>query len=407
MPEVVVVGGGFAGAWTARALGRRATVTLVSEHNYLLFTPMLAEVAAADVDPRHILAPLRHLCPQARIVVGTVVQVDPDHRTVVVRSPVDGVESTLGGDALVLAAGSAPATFGIPGVAEHTIGFRTIADALTIRHRLLMLLESTGRGVRGDETTVAVIGAGASGAEVATALADLLHRARRRYYPAAPEPKVTLVDMSDRVLPQLPPGASRRAARAMRRLDLRLGVPVAAVEPGAVVLTDGERIAARTIVWAAGIRARPVPGVDTARGAGDRLVVDERLRVTDGVWALGDAALVPDGHGGISPPTAQHAVRQGAYLGRHLPTMLAGGDTPPFRYRTMGELVSLGHRRAVGRVLGVTVSGFVGWFLWRSYYLLRLPGLLRRLRVAFDWTLDLVFPPDIADPATVDPGPDL
>lgn len=407
MRKVIVVGGGFAGAWTARGLGRRCQVTLVSEHNYLLFTPMLAEVAAADVDPRHILAPLRHLCPHARVVVGTAIAIDTERRSVVVRSPVDGTETTLTADALVLAAGSRPATFGIPGVAEHTIGFRTIGDALTIRHRLLTLLDATGGSPRGDETSVAVIGAGASGAEIATAIADFLHRARRRYYPAAAEPRVTLVDMTDRVLPQLPERASRKAARAMRRVDLRLGTPVAAIEPGVVALADGSRIAARTIVWAAGIRGHVLPGVTAPRGAGDRLVVDDHLRVTDGVWALGDVALVPDGHGGTSPPTAQHAVRQGAYLGRHLPAMLSGAETPPFRYRTLGELVSLGHRKAVGRVLGVTVSGFIGWFLWRSYYLLRLPGFFRRMRVAFDWTLDLVFPPDIADPATADPGPDL
>lgn len=407
MPKVVVVGGGFAGAWTARALGRRADVVLVSTHNYLLFTPMLAEVAAADLDPRHILTPLRQLAPDAGLVVGSVTTVDPATRSVVVRSPIDGTTTTLTGDAIVLAAGSQTATFGIPGVEEHTLGFRTIGDALAIRHRLLALLEA-GPG-RGDETTVAVIGAGASGAELACALADFLRRARRAYYPASPTPQVTLVDMSHRVLPQLPERASQRATRAMTRrgVALRLGTAVSTVEPGAITLADGSRLEARTIVWAGGVRGHPVPGIESPRGPGHRLEVDGHLRLIDGVWALGDIARAPDGHGGVTPPTAQHAIRQGVYLGKHLPDMLAGHEVPPFRYRTLGELVSLGHRSAVGKVLGITVSGHVGWFLWRSYYLLRLPGMLRRLRVAFDWTLDLVFPPDIVDPATADPGPDL
>ncbi len=410
LPRVIIVGGGFGGVATARALKGRADVVLISEVNYLLFTPMLAEVAAADVDPRHILTPVRDMCREARLVVGRVVSVDGAKRNVVVRSPIDGTETTYSGDALVLAAGSETATYGIRGIAEHTLAFRTIGDALAIRHRLLGLLDDADARPRPDATTVAIIGAGAAGAELSAALADFLRRTTRRYFPSAPEPRVILIDALDRVVPQLPARASKKASRALRRrkVEMILGRKVTAVKPGVVILEGDVRINAATIVWAGGIRGRTVPGkLGAAPGPDGRYVVDGHMQIAPGVWGLGDVVRSADGHGGISPPTAQHALRQGAYLGKHLPALLRGEVVAPFRYRTMGELVSLGHRSAVGRVLGVTVSGFLGWFLWRSYYLFRLPGMLRRIRVAFDWTLDLIFPPDIADPATAGRGPDV
>lgn len=409
-PRVVIVGGGFAGSTLARALGRRASVTLISEVNYLLFTPMLAEVAAADVDPRHILVPLRQLCPHARVVIGTAVEADAAGHTVTVRSPVDGAMSTHRGDAVVLAGGGVPQTFGVPGVAEHALGFKTISDALRIRTRLLTFLEESTETRETRLTSVAIVGAGYSGAELAAALADFLRRAARRYYRDAPAPSITLIDAIERVVPMLPERSSAAAAKALRRrgVDLALGRKVTAVEAGRVVLDDGSVVEAGTIIWAGGVKGRLIPGDLGAEPArSDRFAVDERLRLADGVWAIGDIAIAPDGRGGECPPTAQHATRQASFLGRHLPAMLAGEDTPTFAYASMGELVSLGHRNAVGRVLGFDVKGFLAWFLWRSYYLFRLPTLGRKARVALDWTLDLVFPPDVADPATADRGPDL
>ena len=410
MWRVIVVGGGFGGAAVARGLAGRAEVLLISEVNYLLFTPMLAEVAAADVDPRHILSPIRDLCPRARLVVGTVVDVDGAKRQVRVRSPIDGSETEYTGDAIVLAAGSSPATYGVPGVTEHALSFRTIGDALSIRHRVLGLLDEAEHRPQEGITTVAIVGAGAAGAELAASLADFMHRAARRYYRNAPPPRVILIDAAERAIPQLPERASSKAQRALRKrkVEVVLGRTVEKVEAWSIHLDRGEKIAAATIVWAGGVTGRPVPGRPGASpGPDGRFVVDDHLRLAPGVWALGDVVRAPDGHGGISPPTAQHALRQGRWLGKHLPAMISGGTVPPFRYRTLGELVSLGHRNAVGRVLGVTVSGFIGWFLWRAYYLFRLPGMLRRVRVAFDWALDLVFPPDVADPATAGRGPDV
>ena len=408
-PRIVVVGGGFAGTAVARRLGKRAAVTLVSDVNYLLFSPMLAEVAAADIDPRHILVPLRQLCPHARVVVGSAVELDGASCSVTVRSPVDGSETTHIGDALVIAWGGVPATFGVPGVEEHALPFKTISDALRIRTRLLAFLEESTESGDPALTSVAIVGAGYAGSELAAALADFMRRATHRYYEEAPPPRLTLIDAVDRVVPMLPEASSEAAASALRKrgVDLVLGKKVAAVDRSALRLEDGSNVEAGTIVWAGGVKGRIVPGsLGVDPGPGDRYPVDDRLRLADGVWALGDAALVPDGRGGVCPPTAQHALRQGIYLGRHLPAMLAGRRVPPFGYASMGELVALGHRNAVGRVLGVNIRGFFAWFLWRSYYLLRLPTVARKARVAFDWTLDLVFPPDVSDPVTADRGPD-
>lgn len=408
-PSVIVIGGGFAGQAVARALEDRARVTLVTDQNFLLFTPMLAEVAAGDLDPRHIITPIRQLAPQARVISGTVESVDPASRTVKVARPFGLEPFELTADAVVVAPGSVPATFGLEGVDEWTVQFKTIGDGLRIRNRLLALLETSTEESDRRLTHVAIVGAGYSGAELAAALADLLGSASRRFFPSAPRPAVTLIDAVDRVAPNLSRRLSAAAERALTRrgVDLVLGEKVEAVNRHGIVLESGRRVEAETVVWAAGVRPHPLIaelGLPTDKG---RLIVDGNFSAAPGVFALGDAALVPDGRGGICPPTAQFALRQGRYLGRYLPQILSGSRVPDFRYRSLGELVSLGHRNAVGQVLGVPVSGFMGWFLWRSYYLMRLPSLMRKSRVAIDWFLDFFFPPDVASLPSSDLGPDV
>ena len=402
--SVIIVGGGFAGVEAARGLDDRLDVTLIAAENFHLFTPMLAEVAAGDIEPRHIVAPLRELCPKATVVIGSVISIDTDTHTVVVQSPIGGPPRSYTADALVLAAGSIPATFGVEGADTCALPFKTINDALRIRRRVVALLEEAA--VRNDPslTKVAIIGAGFSGAELAAGLADFLGEAQPKFYPTAPPPVVTLVDALDRVTPTLPSRLSRAAGRALVRrcVTLRLGHKVAGVTPHGVELDTGELVDSATVIWAAGIKPNPL--VSTV-GDGTRLAVDGNLRVGPGIYALGDVALVPDGAGGICPPTAQHAVRQGRYLGKHLPALLEGAAVKAFRYRTKGQLVSLGHRNAVGLVMGVKVSGFIAWWLWRSYYWSRMPTWLRKMRVGLDWAVDVIFPPDISELPSVDIGP--
>ncbi len=405
---MVIVGGGFAGVEVARRLGDRADVTLVSDDNFLLFTPMLAEVGAGDIEPRHIVSPIRQLCPDARIVIARAESVDVAARAVTVTSPVSGETSTLSGDALVVTTGSVPRTFGVDGVERHTLGFKDMLDALRIRRRVLALLEAATAHPDPRLTSIVVVGAGYSGAELVAALADFLADAAPKYYADAPAPRLTLVDALDRVVPALSERLSERAATALeaRGVELRLGTEVAAVGPSGVELADGTSIDAATVIWAAGVRAGPLAAeLDGEPGSLGRARVDGNLQVAPGVFALGDVAEVPGPDGEPNPPTAQHALRQARYLARHLPALLAGEQVAPFRYRTMGQLVSLGHHNAVGELFGVPVSGFVAWFLWRTYYLWQVPTLLRKTRVALDWTLDLIFPPDIAELPSADIGP--
>lgn len=407
--RVVVLGGGYSGVNVARRLGTSADVTVVSDDNFLLSTPMLAEVAAGYLDPRHIVTPIRQICPHARVVQGTVTEIDAGSGSVRVHPPMGLGDVTLTGDALVVALGSVPADFGVPGVGTYSLDFKTINDALRIRNRVLALLEASAVSDDENLTRIAVIGAGYSGAELAAALSDFVVQAARRFFPAAPPPQVTLIDAVDRVTPALSEKLSEAAAKQLqeRRVELRLGVKVAEIDAGGVRLENGDRIDAGTVVWAAGVRPNPLIGelgLPTERG---RLVVDGRMRASEKVFGLGDAASVPDGSGNTSPPTAQFAVRQAKYLGEHLVALLDGGVVPAFRYSTMGELVSLGHQNAVGRVMGIPVSGLPAWFLWRSYYLLQVPSLFRKARIAVDWTLDLMFPPDVAWLPSSDLGPDL
>jgi NADH dehydrogenase len=396
--HVLVVGGGYGGATLARRLGDAVEVTLISDDNFLLSTPMLAEVAAGYLDPRHIVTPLRDLCPHATVIQGRVDSVDVDSVAVTVEGPLGAGRRTFTGDVLVMALGAVPADFGIEGVAEHALDFKTIGDALAIRNRVLAALE--GSAVSDDPrlTRTVVVGAGYSGAELAAALSDFVHEAAETYFGSSVVPEVILVDAVERVTPALSERLSAAAAAQLseRRVQMRLGTKVASVDAGGLTFEGGERIDAATIVWAAGVKPNPLIetlGLPTERG---RLVTDGRMRASETVFALGDVAAVPDGSGAVSPPTAQFAVRQGRYLGDNLPKILAGETVARFRYNTLGELVSLGHHNAVGRILRVPVSGLPAWFMWRTYYLLQVPSLFRRARIAFDWTLDVVFPPDIA-----------
>ena len=408
-PRVLVLGGGYAGIAVARGLGHRADVIVVAEDNFLLFTPMLAEVAAGDLDPRHVVSPIRQLAPAARLIVGRIEEIDPRTRTVEIRPRMREGTVRYRADAIVLALGGVHQTFGISGVEEHALPFKSIADALRIRNRMVACLEAAAESRDPRLTSVAVVGAGYSGLEIATSLADMLDDATARFYRSAPPPSMTMIDAIDRVGPMLPPRLSGEAERAIRRRGVVpvLGTPVQKVHERGVALEDGREIEAGTVIWSAGVKPNPLLGtLGLETGPGGRLVVDGTMRAAPGVYALGDLAAVPDGAGGISPPTAQFALRQGDYLGRHLPKLLRGREVEPFRYRTLGELVSLGHRNAVGLVFGQPVTGLPAWFLWRSYYLWRLPTLLRKARVALDWTLDVVFPPDIAGLPTSDLGPD-
>ncbi|HKZ20792.1 MAG TPA: NAD(P)/FAD-dependent oxidoreductase [Acidimicrobiia bacterium] len=402
--RVLIAGSGFSGSMVARGLARKAgvEVVIVNADNFLLFTPMLAEAAVGDVDPRHIIAPIRQLAPGAELVQGIIESIDAERRMVVVNRLFGEVTESISADALVLALGSVSNTYGVAGADQHALPFKTIVDALRIRNRILAKMEAEGSVV------VAVVGAGFSGAELTAALADFLREVHQRFYRDGPPPRVMLVDAVERVTPALTSSLSKSAARALAKRDVRLvlGSAVTEVSSAGIQLENGEFVEAGTVIWAAGIKPHPLLASTGVETDGGKIPVDGHFRsARAGVYAVGDAALSPTGDGGFSPPTAQFALRQGKYLGKNLDVIQTGRTVAPFSYQTKGELVSLGHRNAVGRVMGVPVSGLIGWFLWRSYYLLQLPTTLRKARVAADWTLDLFFPPDIAWLPSSDLGP--
>ena len=405
--RIVIVGGGFGGVAAAKRFERLALrgapidVTLVSDSNFLLFTPMLAEAASGAVEASHISAPVRSAVAHTRFRYGRVDSVDTTGRTVHIGS------ESLRYDHLVLAAGSVPHAFGLPGVREHAWTMKNLADAVRLRNHVLALLERADVEPdperRRELLTFVVAGAGFAGTEVVAELFDLVHTVSRYYPGVGPdESRFVLVHPGDRILPELPAelGEYARQRLTARGIECVLGVRVVEAEADRVLLSDGDRIATRTFVWTAG--NRPSPLVDLLpRPSGDvgPLVTDAALRVTglDGVWAVGDCARVPDpaNAGKPCPPTAQHALRQGKTVADNIAAAVAGHEPVEFRFRTLGVLVALGHRTAAADIRGRLFSGFAAWLLWRAVYLAKLPGIEKRIRVFLDWTLDLAFPRDI------------
>jgi NADH dehydrogenase len=406
------VGGGFAGSAVARQLERRlepreAEIVLLSRENYTLFTPMLPEVTAGALEVRHIVTPIRTELRRTSFVLADVTEVDTNRSRVEFRHVLTGLSEMVEYDHLVLALGSSTSTFGLPGVAEYAWSMKSLEDADALRNRFVWLLELADTLPPSDRRasllTIAVVGGGFTGVETAGEMVELF-RSVLRFYPRLKldEVRVVLLEAGDTLLAGLPRKMGEYSRRNLQRrgVEIILGDGVASADENGLTLQSGRRINTSTIVWSAGVVPSPIVAQcglpATKRGA----VVtrsDMRVATIPNVWALGDCAAIPDGDGGTYPMTAQHAIREGPHLADNLAATLRGQPTTAFAYRSLGMMASLGARRAVAQLPGDRViTGFIAWFLWRSYYLLRLPGLDRKLRVAFDWTLDLIFPRDIA-----------
>ncbi|MGR4065400.1 MAG: NAD(P)/FAD-dependent oxidoreductase [Vulcanimicrobiaceae bacterium] len=412
-PRIVILGGGFTGVAVARRLEEilkpaEAEIVLISRENFSVFTPMLPEVTSGTLDIRHIVTPVRAELTRTRFVLADVEALDVGESTVTFRHVLIGATESLHYDQVVVTIGSSTSTFGLPGVAERVFPLKTLEDAGTLRNRLVWLLEladsTPDSAERRRLLTVAVVGGGFTGVETAGEIVELF-RGALRFYPRIPrdEVRIVLIEGGGALLPGLPARMGEYASRALknRGVEVSTGDGVTGADDEGLALQSGARIETKTIVWSAGVT--PSPSVadsalpKTKHGA---IVVDRDMRVPGfpAVWAAGDCAAIPDGDGGFFPQTAQHAIREGPVLAGNLANVLHGKPTKPFRYATLGMMASLGARRAVAQLPGNRVlTGFLAWFLWRTYYLSRLPGLDRKLRVAFDWTLDMVFPPDIAE----------
>jgi NADH dehydrogenase len=419
--RIVILGGGFAGVAVARRLERRlrpdeADVTIVSRENFTLFTPMLPEVSSGGIETRHVVTPVRAQLRRTRFVLGEIERIDLDVREVDARHPITGDVATLLYDRIVLALGSVTSTFGIPGVEEFTLPLKTIEDAETLRNRIIAALEQavvTEAGPERDRLlTFAVVGGGYTGCEAAGELVDLFHSIVPFYRPLRlADVRMVLIEAGKALLADLPPQMGKYTTRnlARRKVELVIGDGVTRIDARGIALQSGAMIPCATIVWSAGVRPSPVlkdlPGLEHARNGGLVVHADMSAVGRPEVWAIGDCAWIPAKPGAeLSdktawyPATAQHAIREGPSLADNLVASLRGQPTKPFHYRSLGTMASLGGRRGVAALPGgFVLSGFPAWILWRTYYLARLPGIDRRLRVTIDWTLGLLFPRDIAE----------
>ncbi|MEX2210287.1 MAG: NAD(P)/FAD-dependent oxidoreductase [Gaiellaceae bacterium] len=399
---ILVLGGGFAGSYVARLLGRRGC-TIVSPENFMLFTPLLPEAASGTLEPRHVVVPLRVMCPHAELVVGRVTALDEERKAVVVEG-VEGEQLELAYEHVVVALGSVVRTLPIPGLAEHGLGFKDLADAIHLRNHVLRELEAAAAHPDPAHLTFVFVGAGYAGVEALAELSDLVRDALR-YYPRLRDVprRWVLVDAAPKILPEIPARLGDYAARELagRGVELRVSTTLESAEAGAVTLSGGERIPTHTLVWTAGVRANPLLAeLGLPLDERGRVRVDETLRVEGraNVWALGDCAGVPNAAtpGAVDPPTSQHALRQARRLARNL-----AGRPKPYRYRMLGQVATLGRYKGVADVMGLRFRGFPGWFLTRTYHLYQLPLLSRKLRVVTDWTISLLFRRDIVELGTL------
>jgi NADH dehydrogenase len=396
----LILGGGFAGAYVARLLGKRGA-TIVSPENFMLYTPLLPEAASGTLEPRHTVVPLRQMCPHAELLLGRARSLDEAAQTVDVET--DAGEFRVSYHDLVVTVGAIARTVPVPGLAEHALGFKDLADAIALRNHVLRELEGAAAELdaasAAERLTFVFVGAGYAGVEALAELSDLVRDAGKSYPELKGVPRRwVLVDAAPKILPEIPARLGEYAAHELERrgVEIHVGTTVESVGAGEVVLSNGSRIATHTFVWTAGVTPAPVVHqLGLPLDERNRITVDEFLRVTgrERVWSLGDCARVPNRASELpDPPTCQHALRQARRLAKNI-----RGDPQPYSYRMLGQVATLGRYKGIAEVLNLRLRGFIGWFVTRTYHLYQLPLLQRKLRVVVDWTTSLLFKRDIAE----------
>jgi NADH:ubiquinone reductase (H+-translocating) len=413
--NVLIAGGGFGGFYTARTLARvlpphSARVRLVTEDNFMLYTPLLPGAAAGTLEPRHVVVPLREeLDDSIHLRLGKITGASPERNVIHVRS-LDGSQEELKYDQLVVAVGSVSRTLPIPGLAEHGMALKSLPEAIALRNHVIRTLEIAETLEDGDARreylTYIFVGAGYAGLEGLAELQDFAADVMDLY----PRCSVSgmrwiLVEAGERVMPEIGPKLADFAVRELRfrGIEIRTKTTLDEVTACTARLSDGEIVPTRTLVWTAGVKPHPVVAkLGLPLNATGRIDTDSRLQVKgfDNVWAIGDCAAVPDParKGLPSPPTAQHAIRQGRVAGYNVAAALGGaGRSRRFTYKTKGVFVDMGRRKAVATTGPITWSGATAWMLARSYHLAMMPGIGRRARLLVDWNIGLLFGRDTAE----------
>jgi NADH dehydrogenase len=417
--KIVIAGGGFAGLYAATHLDKRLArrpdveVTLISRENFILFTPMLHEVAAGDLYPADIVNPLRRILRHVKVVEADVQTVDLEKRLVRCTGGILGRELNFEFDHLLLALGSETNFFDMEGVRDWSVTMKNLIDAALLRNRMVALLEEAtvqdDNAARRELLTFVTAGGGFSGTETAGALNDFV-RETVRYYPQLSEEliRVVIVHPGNFILPELGEELGRYAERKLRerKVEVIKGARVAGYDGSVVTLSDGTSIPTQTLIWTAGVKPSPVISALPCQKERGRLLVNEYLSVpgVTGLWAAGDCAAVPDrksGQGKFYPPTAQHGLREAVAAAKNIEAAILGRPSKPFVFSTLGQLATIGRRTGVAMMFGIKFSGFIAWGLWRSVYLMKLPRLAKKLRVMASWTLDLFFGREIEQFITV------
>jgi NADH dehydrogenase len=413
--HIVIAGGGFGGFHASRTLERTlapqaARVTLVTDSNFMLYTPLLPGAAAGTLEPRHVVVPLREELHRTDLRLGTVVGADPASSVIRVRVPEGEAVEDLHYDQLVVALGSVSRTLPVPGLAEHGIGFKSLPEAIALRNRLIRTLEiaerMTDANERAEWLTYVFVGAGYAGLEGLAELQDFAADVIDLY----PRCRISgvrfiLVEARDRVMPEIPAPLAEFSTRELRSrgIEIRTSTTLAAVTASTATLSDGDVIPTRTVVWTAGVRPQPVVAkLGLPLDQGGRIKVARTMLVagTTNVWAIGDAAAVPDPARGLqspTPPTAQHAIRQGRLVAKNVAATLGSGRVRPFRFKTKGVFVDMGRSQAVASTAGLRWRGAPAWWLARSYHLAMMPGTKRKLRLLIDWNVGLLFGRDTSE----------
>ena len=407
--RIVILGGGFSGAYCALALekklrGRGVEVLLLDHHNYMLFYPLLIEAGTGGVEPRHAVVPLRRLLHSTRFRMASVLGLDTERQTVRYDPVGDERTADVHYDHLIVALGSVTKLPPVPGLKEHGFQLKSIADAVGLRDRAIQLLELAD-GTEDPERRRAllhlvVVGGNYTGVEVAGEFQAFMRQAARYYSNVHPDDcRVTLIELTDRILPALDRGLAEYAAEHLERrgLEVRLKESASSIAPDHVVLKSGGTLRTHTTIWAAGVAPTPlIEKLDLPTDERGYIECERDLRIKgyENLWGIGDGAVNTGPDGQPYPPTAQHAVREGKHLADNLVRVLEGRPAEPCDIKSQGSLAALGCRTGVAKVMGVRLSGFPAWFLWRTVYLAKMPGWPRKLRIAMDWTLNLLFSRD-------------
>jgi len=416
--KIVIAGGGFAGLYAAKYLDKRLArrsdieVTLISRENFILFTPMLHEVAGGDLSPADIVNPLRRILRHVNVVQADIQAIDLTTKKIRCVAGVRNMELEFEFDHLLLTIGSETNFFDLQDVRNWAVTMKSLSDAAVLRNRMVELLEEAS--LEKDETTrrelltFVTAGGGFAGVETTGAVNDFV-RETVKFYPSLREEtiRVVVVHPGKFLLPELGEELGRYAEQKLsqRKVEIIKGARVAGYDGSVVKLTDGTSIPATTLIWTAGVKpgvAIESLGCKKERG---RLLVNEYLSVpgVGGLWAAGDCAAVPDGYetGDFFPPTAQHGLREAIRAAKNIEAAILGRPLKPFVFTTLGQLATIGRRTGVAMVFGLKFSGLIAWAMWRSIYLMKLPGLAKKLRVMMDWTLDLLFGREIVQMITL------